>query len=253
MNPVATNYQQLLQNLEYLKLKQMTLHLNEVIDFSVNNQLSIIDTIIKLTNYEIDVREQNMVQSMVKVGAFPHLKEIKDFDFAFQPTINQQQILDFLTLRFIEKNENIVFLGPSGVGKTHLATSIGIAAAKKRTSTYFIKCHDLIQNLKKARLENRLESRLKHYTKYKLLIIDEIGYLPIDSEDAKLFFQLIDMRYEKRSTILTTNVNFKSWDEIFQEPKLANAILDRILHHATVVAIVGPSYRLKDHLEKENE
>ncbi|GIN88513.1 hypothetical protein J6TS2_48990 [Heyndrickxia sporothermodurans] len=194
-----------------------------------------------------------MIQSMVKVGAFPHLKEMKDFDFSFQTSVNQQQILDFLTLRFIEKNENIVFLGPSGVGKTHLATSIGITAAKKRTSTYFIKCHDLIQNLKRARLENRLEARLKHYTKYKLLIMDEIGCLPIDAEDAKLFFQLIDMRYEKRSTILTTNVNFKSWDEIFQEPKLANAILDRILHHATVVTIVGESYRLKNHLAKENE
>jgi DNA replication protein DnaC len=253
MNPMTTNYQQLLHNLEYLKLKQMTLHLSEVIDFSVNNQMSFIDTLIKLTSYEIDVREQNMIQSMVKVGAFPHLKEIKDFDFSFQPSLNQQQIIDFLTLRFIEKNENIVFLGPSGVGKTHLATSIGIAAAKKRTSTYFIKCHDLIQNLKRARLENRLEARLKHYTKYKLLIIDEIGYLPIDAEDAKLFFQLIDMRYEKRSTILTTNVNFKSWDEIFQEPKLANAILDRILHHATVVTIVGESYRLRNHLAKENE
>lgn len=253
MNPMTTNYQQLLHNLEYLKLKQMTLHLSEVIDFSVNNQMSFIDTLIKLTSYEIDVREQNMIQSMVKVGAFPHLKEIMDFDFNFQPSLNQQQILDFLTLRFIEKNENIVFLGPSGVGKTHLATSIGIAAAKKRTSTYFIKCHELIQNLKRARLENRLEARLKHYTKYKLLIIDEIGYLPIDAEDAKLFFQLIDMRYEKRSTILTTNVNFKSWDEIFQEPKLANAILDRILHHATVVTIVGESYRLRNHLAKENE
>lgn len=253
MNPMTTNYQQLVQNLEYLKMKQMTLHLNEVIDFSVNNQMSFIDTLIKLTNYEIDVREQNMIQSMVKVGAFPHFKEIKDFDFSFQTSVNQQQILDFLTLRFIEKNENIVFLGPSGVGKTHFTTSIGITAAKKRTSTYFIKCHDLIQNLKRARLENRLEARLKHYTKYKLLIIDEIGYLPIDAEDAKLFFQLIDMRYEKRSTILTTNVNFKSWDEIFQEPKLANAILDRILHHATVVTIVGESYRLKNHLAKENE
>jgi DNA replication protein DnaC len=253
MNTMTTNYQHLLHNLEYLKLKQMTLHLSEVIDFSVNNQMSLIDTLIKLTSYEIDVREQNMIQSMVKVGAFPHLKEIKDFDFNFQPSLNQQQILDFLTLRFIEKNENIVFLGPSGVGKTHLATSIGIAAAKKRTSTYFIKCHELIQNLKRARLENRLEARLKHYTKYKLLIIDEIGYLPIDAEDAKLFFQLIDMRYEKRSTILTTNVNFKSWDEIFQEPKLANAILDRILHHATVVTIVGDSYRLRNHLAKENE
>ncbi|MGN8845988.1 IS21-like element helper ATPase IstB, partial [Niallia sp. HCP3S3_B10] len=249
----TTNHQQLLKNLEYLGLKQMTLHLNEVIDFSVNNQLSFNDTLIKLTNYEIDVREQNMTQAMVKVGAFPHRKEITDFDFDFQPSINRQQILDFLTLRFIEENENIVFLGTSGVGKTHLATSIGIAAAKKRTSTYFIKCHDLIQNLKKARLENRLESRLKHYAKYKLLIVDEIGYLPIDAEDAKLFFQLIDMRYEKKSTILTTNVNFKEWDTIFQETKLANAILDRILHHATVVTIVGDSYRLKAHLTQENE
>ncbi|CAI9392353.1 TPA: transposase [Acinetobacter baumannii] len=253
MNQVTTNHQQLLKNLEYLGLKQMTLHLNEVIDFSVNNQLSFNDTLIKLTNYEIDVREQNMTQAMVKVGAFPHRKEITDFDFDFQPSINRQQILDFLTLRFIEENENIVFLGTSGVGKTHLATSIGIAAAKKRTSTYFIKCHDLIQNLKKARLENRLESRLKHYAKYKLLIVDEIGYLPIDAEDAKLFFQLIDMRYEKKSTILTTNVNFKEWDTIFQETKLANAILDRILHHATVVTIVGDSYRLKAHLTQENE
>lgn len=253
MTVSSSNYQQLQQNLEYLNLKQMNIHLDEVIDFSVHNQVSIIDTLIKLTNFEIDVRDHNMRLAMVKVGAFPHRKEIKDFDFKFQPSINQQQILDFLTLRFLEGNENIVFLGPSGVGKTHLATSIGIAAAKKRTSTYFIKCHDLIQNLKKARLENRLESRLKHYSKYRLLIIDEIGYLPIDTEDAKLFFQLVDMRYEKKSTILTTNVNFNAWGEVFQEPKLANAILDRVLHHATVVSIVGDSYRLKNHLPKENE
>lgn len=247
------SYQQLTKNLEYLKLKQMVQHLGEVVDFSINNQLSFVETLVKLTNYEIDVREQNMIHSMVKVGAFPHLKEIDEFDFDFQPSVNRQQILDFVSLRFLEKQENIVFLGPSGVGKTHLATSIGIAAAKKRTSTYFIKCHDLLQNLKRAKVENRLETRLKHYTKYKLLIIDEIGYLPIDPEDAKLFFQLIDMRYEKRSTILTTNVNFKSWDEVFQDTKIANAILDRVLHHATVVSIVGKSYRIKDHFNKENE
>jgi len=247
------SYQQLTKNLEYLKLKQMVQHLGEVVDFSINNQLSFVETLVKLTNYEIDVREQNMIHSMVKVGAFPHLKEIDEFDFDFQPSVNRQQVLDFVSLRFIEKQENIVFLGPSGVGKTHLATSIGIAAAKKRTSTYFIKCHDLLQNLKRAKVENRLETRLKHYTKYKLLIIDEIGYLPIDPEDAKLFFQLIDMRYEKRSTILTTNVNFKSWDEVFQDTKIANAILDRVLHHATVVSIVGKSYRIKDHFNKENE
>ncbi|MFC0561937.1 ATP-binding protein, partial [Halalkalibacter alkalisediminis] len=116
-----------------------------------------------------------------------------------------------------------------------------------------IKCNELILNLKKAKLENRLEARLKHYGKYKLLIIDEIGYLPIDKEDAKLFFQLIDLRYEKKSTILTTNISFKEWDAVFQDTKLANAILDRVLHHATVVNIVGPSYRIKDHLEKDDD
>jgi len=229
----------------------MVTHLDETIDFTTKNQLSFTETLMKLTDYEIDMKEINMVRSMVRVGAFPHLKEIKDFDFDFQPSINRQQILDFTTLRFIELQENIVFLGPSGVGKTNLATSIGIAAAKRRTSTYFIKCNNLIMNLKKAQLENRLENRLKHYAKYKLLIIDEIGYLPIDSEDAKLFFQLIDMRYEKKSTILTTNANFKDWGDIFQDTKIANAILDRVLHHATVVNITGSSYRLKDHLMKE--
>lgn len=246
-----SSYKKLVTNLEYLKLNQMILHLDETIDFMTKNQWSFTETLIKLTDYEIEMKEINMIKSMVQTGAFPHLKEVKDFDFEFQPSINQQQILDFTTLRFIELQENIVFLGPSGVGKTHLATSIGIAAAKKRTSTYFIKCHDLMMILKKAQSENRLDTRLKHYAKYKLLIIDEIGYLPIDAEDAKLFFQLIDMRYEKKSTILTTNANFKDWGEIFQDTKIANAILDRVLHHATVISITGDSYRLKNHLQRE--
>src|SRR5699024_8848986 len=165
---------------------------------------SFTDTLIKLTDYEIDMKEISMVKAMVKVAAFPHLKEIKDFDFSFQPSINKEQILDFETLRFIERKENIVFLGSSGVGKTHLATSIGIAAAKKRTSTYFIKCNDLMLNLKKAQLENRLETRLKHYSKYKRFIIYESGYLPIDSEDGKLILQLVEVRYGGKSTIITT-------------------------------------------------
>lgn len=249
---MSSSYLKLKENLSYLKLDQMILHLDETIDFMNRNELSFTDTLIKLTSHEIDMKEINMIKSMVRVAAFPHLKEVKDFDFEFQPSINKEQILDFTSLRFIEQQENIVFLGSSGVGKTHLATSIGIAAAKKRTSTYFIKCHDLILNLKKAQIENRLETRLKHYRKYKLLIIDEIGYLPISEEDAKLFFQLIDMRYELRSTIFTTNANFKSWGEIFQDPKIANAILDRILHHATVINIVGDSYRLKNHFKQEN-
>lgn len=112
------------------------------------------------------------------------------------------------SLGFLEKDENIVFFGPSGVGKTHLATSIGIMAAKKRVSTYFIKCNNMLLQLKRAQLENRLEARLKHFSKYGLLIVDELGYLPIDKEDSNRFFQLIDMRYEKKSTILTTNMDF---------------------------------------------
>lgn len=196
-----STYTQLINNLEYLKMKQMINHLDEVIDFTTKNNLSFVDALIKLTTHEIDCKEANMIKSMVKVGAFPHQKEIKDFDFNFQPGINKDQILDFLTLRFLESRENIVFLGSSGVGKTHLATSIGIVAAKRRYSTYFIKCNDLLQQLKRANLENRLDARLKHFNKYKLLIIDELGYLPVDKEDSKLFFQLIDMRYEKKSTI----------------------------------------------------
>lgn len=249
----ASSHKQLEQNLEYLKLGQMQLHLDDVIDFSIKNNLSFTDALIKLTSYEIDFKEHNMIKSMVKVAAFPHLKELKDFDFDFQPSINKSEIMELSTLRFIEKAENIVFLGSSGVGKTALATAIGINAAKKRYSTYFIKCHDLIMQLKRAQLENRLDARLRHFTKYKCLIIDEIGYLPIDSLDAKLFFQLIDRRYEKRSTIITTNIQFLQWDEIFGDPVIANAILGRLLHHSKVISIIGPSYRMKNYLKKEED
>lgn len=111
----------------------------------------------------------------------------------------------------------------------------------------------MIQQLKKAKLENRLEARLRHFFKYKLLIIDELGYLPIEKNDAKLFFQLIDLRYEKRSTILTTNINFNSWDDVFYDPVIANAILDRILHHAHVINITGKSYRLREYMIQDDE
>ena len=246
---MVTEHEQLISNLEYLKMNEMILHLNDTVDFINKNHLSFEEGLIKLTNFEIDHKEASMIKAMVKVGAFPHFKELKDFDFNFQESINKEQIMDFLNHRFIHESENIVFLGSSGVGKTHLATSIGISAAKKRMSTYFIKCHDLIAQLKKAKLENRLESRLKHFTSYTLLIIDELGYLPIDKEDSKLFFQLIDRRYEKRSTIITTNINFSQWDQTFMDPVIANAILDRILHHAHVINITGKSYRLKDYYD----
>jgi DNA replication protein DnaC len=187
---------------------------------------------------------------MVKVAGFPYLKELKDFDFEFQSKINKQQFLDFQTLRFLDKNENILLIGNSGVGKTHLSISIGIAAAKKRVSTYFIKCHDLINQLKRAHLENKLDQRIKHFSKYKLLIIDEIGYLPIGEQEAKMFFQLIDKRYEKKSTIVTSNINLSEWNSIFVDNMIASAILDRLVHHSTIVNILGSSFRTASALSK---
>lgn len=146
----------------------------------------------------------------------------------------------------MNKAENILFYGSSGVGKTHLAIALGVAAARKRQLTYFITCHELIQKLNKAHSENRLETKLKHFAKHKLLIIDEIGYLPVDKQGANLFFQLIARRYEKNSTIITTNQPFSKWGEVFSDLTLANAILDRLLHHSHILKITGPSYRLKD-------
>ena len=170
-------------------------------------------------------------------------------NFDFQPSINKTRLLDLESLRFIENKENILFFGSSGVGKTHLAVALGIAAAKKRYITYFISCHDLIMQLNKAHAENRLETKLKHYAKYRVLIIDEIGYLPIDKQGANLLFQLINKRYEKNSTIITTNQPFSKWGEVFSDITLANAILDRLIHHSSIIKITGPSYRLKGKVE----
>ncbi len=187
---------------------------------------------------------------MVKVAHFPHYKTLKEFDFDFQPNINQNQLMNLSGLGFIEKKENILFLGNSGVGKTHLATAIGIESAKARYSTYFIKCHELLTNLRQAQHENRLESRLKFYTRCKLLIIDELGYLPLQKGDERLLFQLIDRRYENKSTIITTNLPFDKWNENFNDSFITNAILDRLLHHSHVIQIMGESYRLKDVLNE---
>lgn len=244
------NYQNLCNNLKELKLNQISINLDEYIDKVNEGKISIVDALYELTSKEIEVKNFNAMNAMVKVAGFPHLKELKDFDFDFQPKINKQQFLDFESLRFLENNSNIILIGNSGVGKTHLATSIGIAAAKKRVSTYFIKCHDLIDQLKKAYLENRLETRIKHFAKYKLLIIDEIGYLPIGEEEAKMFFQLIDRRYEKKSTIITSNINLSDWSNIFVDNMLASAILDRLVHHSSIVNILGSSYRTAEALSK---
>ena len=244
------NYQELNKNLKDLKLYQISIKLSEYIEKINENKIGVAEALLELTNQELEVKNYNATHAMVKVAGFPHLKEVKDFDFNFQPKINKQQILDFESLRFLETNNNILLIGNSGVGKTHLATAIGIAAAKKRVSTYFIKCHNLISQLKKAHIENRLETRIKHFSKYRLLIIDEIGYLPIGEEEAKMFFQLIDMRYEKKSTIITSNINLSDWWKVFSDSLIASAILDRLVHHSSIVNILGNSYRTASALSK---
>ena len=241
-----SQYLRLQENLVYLNLKQIHLHLDNVLD----SNLSLLEGLLELTDYETEIKRENVRNAMVKVAHFPHYKTLKDFDFKFQPNINQNQLMNLSGLGFIEKKENILFLGNSGVGKTHLATAIGIESAKARYSTYFIKCHELLTNLRQAQHENRLESRLKFYTRCKLLIIDELGYLPLQKGDERLLFQLIDRRYENKSTIITTNLPFDKWNENFNDSFITNAILDRLLHHSHVIQIMGESYRLKDVLNE---
>ena len=246
---MSTNYNKLINNFDELKLYTMRDNLSLYIDMVKNNEKSFVDALYELTEKERGIKKERAIVACIKTAGFPFTKTIDDYDFNFQPSVNRKEIEDYTSLRFLENNENILFIGTPGVGKTHLATAIGIEAAKNRYSVYFISCQELISQLKKADQENRLEQRLKAFTRHKLLIIDEIGYLNLDVEAANLFFQLISMRYEQKSTIITTNKNLSKWGEIFCDPVIASAILDRLLHHSHVVNIVGPSYRTKDILE----
>lgn len=240
------SYTKLINGLTDLGIHKMQEHLDFYIDAVNNGEKSFSSALEELVEIEKANNQLRAINACVKVANFPFLKTMDDFDFSFQPGINQKQLREFTSLGFIERKENILFVGSSGVGKTHLATSIGIECARNRYSTYFISFENLMNQLKRALLENRLESRMKFFAKYKVLIIDEIGYMPIDLDSANLFFQLIAKRYEKHCTIITTNTPFSKWGEIFGSPTLANAVLDRLLHHSSVVSIKGPSYRLRE-------
>ncbi len=247
------HYNALINNLEELELNRIKENIDSYLNAIADGTKTALDALYELSELEMNFRKEQAVTGCVKVAHFPFLKEIKDFDFGFQPSIDKTKIMDLMTLRFIANNENIIFCGTPGVGKTNLSVSIGIAAATQRYCVYFITFQDLIVQLKKAASENRLDTRIKWFCRYKLLIIDELGYQRMDTDSANLFFNLISKRYEKSSTIITTNSPFSKWADIFQEPVLTNALLDRLLHHCSVININGPSYRLKDQLQNMNE
>ncbi len=215
----------------------------------MHNKINVVEVLDHILSQEAQAKKKRAVDSQIQMSGFPFQKSVDAFDFSFQPSIDKNQILELATMRFVENKENVVFLGTPGVGKTHLAVALGMIAAQNRYSTYYISCHNLISQLNKAHYEKRLPERLKIFARYKALIIDEIGYLPMDIQGANLFFQLIAKRYEKNSTILTSNKAFSAWNEVFSDITIASAILDRILHHCQVVSIKGESYRLKERKE----
>ncbi|MCL2459718.1 MAG: IS21-like element helper ATPase IstB [Desulfobulbus sp.] len=237
------------ENLVSLKMKNTLEILDNYLERAVKDNLNIVDVLDHIFSEEAMFKRKRAVETQIMTSGFPMKKTLDTFDFTFQPSIDRRQIEELATMRFMETAENIVFLGPSGVGKTHLATALGMEAAGHRCSTYYINCHSLIEQLKKAHYENRLVDKLRILGKYRLLIIDEIGYLPMDIQGANLFFQLIARRYERVSTIFTSNKTFSQWNEVFADMTIASAILDRILHHCTVVNIKGDSYRLKERKE----
>lgn len=248
-------YDRIKDNLLSLKMTNTLEIIDNYLEHAIKEKTPVLEVLDHILTGEAVFRSNKSTGMRINMAGFPFKKTLADFDFEFQPSINKDQIIELATMRFVHNQENVVFLGPPGVGKTHLAVALGMVSAGNKFSTYYISCHKLIESLKKAHYENRLVERIKHYSKYAVLIIDEIGYLPMDIQGANLFFQLIAKRYENKSTIFTSNKPFSKWNEVFSDTTIAAAILDRVLHHCTVVNIKGESYRLKErkeHMKKQS-
>lgn len=238
------------ESLRSLGLNKAAAVLINHLDAAGNRQTTHLEFLLRLLTTEEEDRYERYLTTRMKMASFPYRKTLADFDFEFQPSVEQRQVTELASMAFVHNATNVIFLGPPGVGKTHLAVALGIEAVRQRTNTYFVTLQKLITDLRKAHADNRFDRRLRVYTKPKLLILDELGYLPLERTDAALLFQLVCERYDRGlPMIITSNVSYGEWDRLIGDSVLAGAMLDRLLHHAVTINIRGQSYRLKDRLK----
>jgi DNA replication protein DnaC len=208
--------------------------------------ISYLEFLDKLLQEEIMAKRDRFIRMKTRLAHLPYHKTLEQFDFSFQPSIDERRIRDLATLRFVQQQENLILLGPPGVGKTHLSVALALEAIKQGLTVYFTTAHDLVQTLQIADQNNSIKQKMRAFIKPNVLIIDEIGYRKMDETAAHFFFQIVSERYETGSIILTSNKSYGSWGEIFGDTVLATAILDRLLHHSHTINIKGESYRIKE-------
>ena len=238
-------YERLHANLQVLNLTTVERGIDTALETGVKGPRPMTEVLDELLHQEVTARQAISTETRVRLAGFPVRKTLEEFDFEFQPSVDPALIHELATMRFVHNAENVVLVGPAGVGKTHLAIALGMAAAKAGFSVTFMSASRALGKLRQAMDRGMLERTLRNLCRSKLLILDEIGYLPWDRTMAHLFFRIVENRYERASTIFTSNKAYSEWGEVLGDPVLAAAVLDRILHHSTTVNIRGESYRLR--------